>query len=62
MVFSVGAEIEIKVKRNMKSTQAETNPIQRFPKFDGLSQPPSTLFGRFQTLCEEKNTQRPIQK
>ena len=42
--------------------KAETNPCQRFPKFDGLNQPPSTRFGRFQTLCEEKNTQKRIQK
>ena len=40
----------------------ETNTIQHFPKLDGLSQPSSSVFGRFQTLCEEKNTQKPIQK
>ena len=56
--------LELKLKSRWKEiwNQAETNPIQRFPKFDGLSQPPSTLCGRFQTLCEEKNTQKPIQK
>ena len=56
--------LELKLKSRWKEiwNQAETNPIQRFPKFDGLSQPPSTLCGRFQTLCEGKNTQKPIQK
>ena len=49
MVLSVGAEIEIKVGRNMKSrwkeiqNQVETNPSQRFPKFDGLSKSPSNF-------------------
>ena len=40
----------------------ETNTIQHFPKLDGLSLPTSSVFGRFQTLCEEKNTQKPIQQ
>ena len=58
----VGWRYKCHVRAGEIWNQAETNPIQRFPKFDGLSQPPSTLFGRFQTLCEEKNTQKPIQK
>ena len=40
----------------------ETNTIQHFPKLDGFSLPASSVFGRFQTLCEEKNTQKPIQQ
>ena len=37
--------LELKLKSRWKEiwNQAETNPIQRFPKFDGLSQPPSSF-------------------
>ena len=40
----------------------ETNTIQHFPKLEAVSLPTSSVFGRFQTLCEEKNTQKPIQQ
>ena len=37
--------LELKLKSRWKEiwNQAETNPIQCFPKFDGLSQPPSSF-------------------
>ena len=37
----------------------ETNTIQQFPKFDGVSLPTSSVFGRFPTLCEEKTPRNP---
>ena len=37
--------LKLKLKSRWKEiwNQVETNPIQRFPKFDGLSQPPSSF-------------------
>ena len=37
----------------------ETNTIQQFPKFDGVSLPTSSVFGHFPTLCEEKTPRNP---
>ena len=39
----VGWRYKCHVRAGEIWNQAETNPIQRFPKFDGLSQPPSSF-------------------
>ena len=51
MVLSVGAEIEIKVKRNMKSSRNKSNST--FPQIWWSESATLQLWGRFQTLCDE---------
>ena len=51
MLLNVSAEIEIKVKRNMKSCRNKFNPM--FPRIWWSETATLQLWGRFQTLCDE---------
>ena len=51
MLLNVSAEIEIKVKRNMKSCWNKFNPM--FPRIWWSETATLQLWGRFQTLCDE---------